>query len=247
VHDNIYYFPSQGSVQGAQDTLDKKRGNAIDTASLLIALLRSAGIPARYVYGTVEIPIAQAMNWVGGAKTDDATQQILGQGGVPNVALTSGGRTVTMRIEHVWVEALIQYNPGRGAKHIQGQSIPDTWVPMDASFKQYTFTQGMDLQTAVPLDAQALLTAAQQGATVNEAEGWVQNLNSAAVQNCCATPWAVGLMREVLRASSTCNAAPKKCQSPNTFNLRRFLWSGNYNFHNSLLACNIVFIYKNIL
>ena len=171
------------SVQGAQDTLDKRRGNAVDTASLLIAMLRSANIPARYVYGTVEMPIAQAMNWVGGAKTGDAAQQILAQGGVPNVQLTSGGKVVALRIEHVWVEALIQYNPGRGAKHIQGSSVPDAWVPMDASFKQYTFAQGMNLQTAVPLDAQALLTAAQQGATVNEQEGWVQNLNQAAVQS----------------------------------------------------------------
>jgi len=182
VHDNIAYFPSQGSVQGAQDTLDKKSGNAIDTASLLIALLRSAGIPAHYVYGTVEIPIDQTMNWVGGAKTADAAQQMLGQGGVPNVALTSGGKVVTMRMEHVWVEAFIQYNPGRGAKHIQGTSAPDTWVPMDGSFKQYTFAQGMDLQSAVPLDANALITAAQQGAQVNEQEGWVRNLNTAAVQ-----------------------------------------------------------------
>jgi len=182
VHDNIAYFPSQGSVQGAQDTLDKKSGNAVDTASLLIALLRSANIPAHYVYGTVEIPIDQAMNWVGGAKTADAAQQMLGQGGVPNVALTSGGKVVTMRMEHVWVEAFIQYNPGRGARHIQGTSTPDTWVPMDGSFKQYTFSQGMDLQSAVPLDANALITAAQQGATVNEQEGWVRNLNTTAVQ-----------------------------------------------------------------
>jgi len=61
-------------VQGAQDTLDKKRGNAVDTASLLIAMLRSAKIPARYVYGTVEMPIDKAMNWVGGAKTGEMAQ-----------------------------------------------------------------------------------------------------------------------------------------------------------------------------
>jgi len=61
-HDQIYFFPSYGSVQGAADTLDKKSGNAFDTASLLIALLRSAGIPARYVYGTVELPVAAVQN-----------------------------------------------------------------------------------------------------------------------------------------------------------------------------------------
>lgn len=182
VHDNIHYVPTQGSVQGAQDTLDKKAGNAIDSASLLVALLRSSGIPARYVTGTVEIPIAQAMNWVGGAKTAAAAQQILGQGGVPNTIITMGGKDFAMRIQHAWVESHIQYQPGRGARHIAGQSAPDTWVPMDASYKQYRFTEGMDLQTAVPLDVNALLTAASQGAEINEAEGWVRGINKAALE-----------------------------------------------------------------
>ena len=183
VHDNIHWQPTQGSVQGAQDTLDKKAGNAMDTASLLIALLRASGIPARYVYGSVEVPAEQMMNWVGGAKTIDAAQQVLGQGGIPNVALVSGGKISAVRIEHAWVEALIQYQPGRGAKHVPGQSVPDTWVPMDGSFKQYTFKPGMDLAAAVPLDANALLNAASQGARINQAEGWVQNLNTAALQS----------------------------------------------------------------
>lgn len=182
VHDNIYYFPSHGSVQGAQDTLDKKSGNAFDQASLLVALLRASGIPARYVYGTVEMPAEQVMNWVGGAKTIDAAQQILGQGGVPNTALVSGGQIKAMRLEHVWVEAYVRNNPDRGARNVGGQTQGDSWLAMDASFKQYSFKEGMDLQTAVPLDAQALVNAAQQGAEVNEAEGWVRNINSQAVQ-----------------------------------------------------------------
>ena len=183
VHDNIYYVPTQGSVQGAQDTLDKKSGNAVDTASLLIALLRASNIPARYATGEVDIPTAQALNWVGGAQTVDAAQQIWGQGGVQTTALMSGGQAKALRIQHTWVEALIQYHPGRGARHTPGQSQPDTWVPLDASYKQYTFKTGMDLQTAVPLDAQALLSAAQQGAETNQAEGWVRNLNTTALQS----------------------------------------------------------------
>ena len=183
VHDNIYYTPTQGSVQGAQDTLDKKAGNAVDTASLLIALLRASNIPARYATGQVDIPTAQALNWVGGAQTVDAAQQIWGQGGVQTTALMSGGQAKALRIQHTWVEALIQYHPGRGARHTPGQSQPDTWVPLDASYKQYTFKTGMDLQTAVPLDAQALLSAAQQGADTNPAEGWVRNLNTTALQS----------------------------------------------------------------
>jgi transglutaminase-like putative cysteine protease len=76
VYDNIRFFPSYGSVQGAEETLAKKNGNAFDIASLLIALLRSAGIESRYVYGTVQIPSEQAMNWVGGVKTPEVAQQI---------------------------------------------------------------------------------------------------------------------------------------------------------------------------
>ena len=183
VHDNIHWQPTAGSVQGAQNTLDKKAGNATDTASLLVALLRASGIAARYVYGSVEVDAAPMMNWVGGAQTVDAAQQVLGQGGIPNVALVSGGQVKAIRIEHTWVEAFIEYHPGRGAKHIAGQSTPDSWVPMDASYKQYTFKQGMDLQAAVPLNAQALIDAAQQGAQTNPAEGWVRNLNTAALQS----------------------------------------------------------------
>jgi hypothetical protein len=59
IHDNIRFFPTYGSVRGAQETLAKKSGNAVDTASLLIALLRSADIESRYIYGTIDIPAEQ--------------------------------------------------------------------------------------------------------------------------------------------------------------------------------------------
>ena len=48
VRNSIEWIPSWGSIQGADLTLSTRRGNAIDTASLTIALLRAAGIPARY-------------------------------------------------------------------------------------------------------------------------------------------------------------------------------------------------------
>ncbi len=91
-------------------------------------------------------------------------------------------RISAIRIEHVWVEAYVRYTLDRGAKHQGGQTEGDSWIPMDPSYKQYTYTQGMDLQTQVPFDADAFMTRAKQGATVNEAEGWVQNLNQANMQ-----------------------------------------------------------------
>lgn len=181
VKNNIEFLPTYGSIQGSDLTLLSKRGNAFDTASLLIALYRAANIPARYVYGTVELPAEQVMNWVGGVTTPEAAQSLLGQGGIPTAAVISAGRIKSFRIEHAWVETYVSYHPGRGAKHITGQG--DTWVPVDASFKQYIYTDGMDVKANVPFNAQIFFEQAKVGATVNEAEGWVQNLNQVNIQS----------------------------------------------------------------
>jgi transglutaminase-like putative cysteine protease len=182
VRNTIEFVPTYGSIQGSDLTLQTQRGNAFDTASLLIALLRASGIPARYVYGTIQVPADQVMNWVGGVTTPEAAQNLLGQGGIPATALVSGGKIAAFKLEHVWVSAFVDYIPSRGAVNRQG----DTWVPLDGSFKQYTYTQGLDLKTAVPLDAPALVDQIKAGATINEAEGWAQNLDSATLQTTLA-------------------------------------------------------------
>jgi len=168
VYNNIRYIPSYGSIQGSQQTLMNRRGNDMDTASLLIALLRASDIPARYVYGTVDIPADRAMNWVGGVHVPEAAVQLFGQGGVPVVTLTKGGKIVALRIEHVWVEAFIDFEPSRGVVNRR----PDTWVPLDASYKQYVFTDGMDL-SQVPFDVAAFEQAVLNGTEVKEEEGSV--------------------------------------------------------------------------
>ena len=178
VRNNIQFIPSYGSIQGSDMTLQTKRGNSFDTASLLIALLRAANIPSRYVYGTIEVPADKAMNWVGGVTVPQAAMSLMGQGGIPVLGVARGGQIGSIRLEHVWVEAYVDYLPSRGAVNRN----PNTWVPMDASFKQYQFTQGMDIKTNVPFDASAFIAQIQQGATVNEAEGWVQNENQGAIQ-----------------------------------------------------------------
>lgn len=177
VHDNIQYMPTYGSIQGSDYTLQTKRGNAFDTASLLIALLRASDIPARYVYGTVDIPAEQAMDWVGGVNNINAAQNLLGQGGVPNVGLTNGSVATHLRMEHVWVEANINAI-SRGMANNDNQT---QWIPLDASYKSYTRTDGIDLAKAVPFDAEALIKKAEDGAVIDEAAGSVKNLNQGAV------------------------------------------------------------------
>lgn len=180
VRNNVEFVPTWGSIQGAQMTLLTKQANAFDTASLLIALLRAAGIHARYVTGTVEIPIEKVMNWAGGFTDPMAALHFMQNGGIPFAVLTSGGKITKVRLEHIWVEAFINYLPSRGAKHISGKE--DTWIKLDPSFKQYSYSSAIDIKSAVPFDAQAFLTQIQSSATINETQGYVTGINSIIAQ-----------------------------------------------------------------
>lgn len=167
VYNNIEYIPAFGSIQGADYTDQTQRGNAFDQASLMIALLRLSGIPARYVYGSVEVSPEQVKNWVGGVDVIEAAQNLLGQGGVPNVIINNQqGEVVSFGLEHVWVEY-----------HQDGQ-----WQAVDPSFKQYKYSKGLDVNQLVDLDGQTIKNSMFNGANQDENEGWVQGLNRQAVE-----------------------------------------------------------------
>ncbi len=175
VRNNVEYVPTWGSIQGAHMTLLTKQGNAFDNASLLIALLRASGIHARYVTGTLELPIEKVMNWAGGFTDPLAALDFMSSGGIPTKGLVSGGKIVKAKIEHVWVEAWIHYFPSRGAVHKSGKG--DTWIPLDPSYKQYIYTNGIDIKTAVPFDSQAFLNQLKSSATINETAGYVTGVD----------------------------------------------------------------------
>jgi RHS repeat-associated protein len=152
VRNNIEYQPTYGSIQGASLTLLNKRGNAFDTSSLLIALLRAANVPSRYAYGTVQVPADQAMNWLGGVTQPAQIAELMTKGGIPAASVVSGSTITGVRFEHVWVEAFIDFYPSRGSVN----RTAELWTPMDAAFKQYAITPPVDLLQAVPFDAQTL-------------------------------------------------------------------------------------------
>jgi hypothetical protein len=72
--------------------------------------------------GTVQIPIDKAMNWVGGVTHPDAALQVLGQGGIPSIGLVQGGVITAVKLEHIWVEAWVDFVPSRGALHRAGDT-----------------------------------------------------------------------------------------------------------------------------
>ena len=152
VRNNIDFVPTYGSIQGANHCLLTKQCNDMDTASLLIALLRTSGIPARYVMGTIKLPIDKVMNWVGGFTNEQAALNFIASAGTPVAGVVSGGNIVIARMEHVWAEAYVGYIPSRGVVPGAG----DTWIPLDASYKQNSFVEGIDVNAASPIDVEAL-------------------------------------------------------------------------------------------
>jgi transglutaminase-like putative cysteine protease len=61
LHDDVGYNSYTGSLRGARGTLWSSAGNALDVASLGVALLRASGIPAQYVSGTLSQSQAQQL------------------------------------------------------------------------------------------------------------------------------------------------------------------------------------------
>lgn len=147
VHNKVELIPTHGSIQGAETTRVAQRGNAFDMASLLIALLRASNIPARYVTGTVEVSVDSLPGWLGVSDPGTA-QQLLSQGGVPVVGVLRDGVVSHVRFDHAWVEAWVDYLPGRGAVPGEG----NVWMPLDASFKVHEIEPPSDYSQDVPFD-----------------------------------------------------------------------------------------------
>jgi hypothetical protein len=151
----IFFTPAYGSIQGADMCLQTKQCNSIDTSSLLISLLRSCSIPARYAYGTVEIPIDKVKNWVGGVTDQKMAGTILTTNGVPvTLVKTSAGVYKNVQMEHVWVETYVPYGNYRGSGRDDSLKL---WIPLDASYKQYEYKSGTDLYSALAVNGESYI------------------------------------------------------------------------------------------
>ena len=152
IRNNFEYESYYGSMKGAQQTLLEKSGNDFDQASVLIALFRSANIPARYVYGTVEVPIEQVMTWLG-VQEPTIAANIVASGGIPAKAVMSGGRIKNILMEHVWVEAYVSMFPSFGAKNGPAKA----WTAIDPCMKEYNSYTSTNISKIVPFDESGYL------------------------------------------------------------------------------------------
>ncbi len=111
------YDPYKGSLRGTRGTLWGEAGNSLDQSSLLIAMLRSAGVPARYRHGSLSTANAQLLI----ASMFSATQGLAGSqpADEPTADPLNDPALLAIVQDHWWVEA---YLPGSG------------WTNLDPSF-----------------------------------------------------------------------------------------------------------------
>ena len=101
VRDQVRIDPYPGSLRGAHGTLAGMAGNAIDRASLTIALLRASGFTARYAQGTLAYADAQKII----ARAFDDAQRIVGCNNTGAISDSrNDGTLINEALAHFWVE-----------------------------------------------------------------------------------------------------------------------------------------------
>jgi YD repeat-containing protein len=158
VLNNYDTVPVYGQLKNPRDTVLSRRGNPFDQAALLSDLLRAAGYETEYVLGIIQLPVAQAMNWVG-ADTPAVLAGVLDAGGIYREVVGD-----VLRLKHVWLRA----------------KVAGTWYSLDPSMKPYTYTQGMDLGAILGYNRATYMAAALSGATVTA--DYAENLNTANIE-----------------------------------------------------------------
>ncbi len=129
------YEAYAGSLRGTRGTLWSAAGNSIDQASLLIAMLRAGGTPARYRHGTLSQGHAQTLI----ASMFPTPLQTVGQvaTGLPIADPVNDPDLLSLAQDHWWVEA---YLPGVG------------WTDLDPSFPTAQVGQSFVLPEDVAMD-----------------------------------------------------------------------------------------------
>ncbi len=131
VRDDVGFEAYAGSLRGARGALWSAAGNAADQASLLIALLRARGVPARYLRGTLNT--ANAQTQVGSMFPAPSGVGGLAPAGEPTADPATSSALLDPTRDHWWVEAFL---PGSG------------WTQLDPSFagaavgQSFTTAQG---------------------------------------------------------------------------------------------------------
>jgi RHS repeat-associated protein len=136
LRNNAEYKIYNGSQSVSLNTLLNMRGNNVDLATTLIAMLRSQGIRSRYVNGIIKLKKSELANWLG-VMNEDLAINISGK----YLQAPTEAEQGYITIKHVWVEALLAYDNYRVGNTLStpictAENNSCKWVSLDASFKQ---------------------------------------------------------------------------------------------------------------
>ncbi len=148
------YALYHGSRSNTLNTYGGKRGSDVDIASVLIAMYRSQGIPARYAVADIRAPAVEVANWLG-VKDIGLAAAIMDEQGIQHVALSTDRQS--MAFEHAWVQVQVPYDNYRGAidHGVNCTNSPTQchWIDVDPSYKLRQFhNQGIDIYGVVQFD-----------------------------------------------------------------------------------------------
>ena len=154
VRNNFEYVPYFGLLKGPYLTLHERSGNDYDQAALLIELLRAAGFPARFQFGTIlaasAVDIQAIADWLGTDADLQIIAEMFAQGGIPTSRTES-----TVRFNHVWVEARINQQA----------------VLLAPAFKLSTRYSGINLADAMNYNEADILAEAGGSSTATSIKG----------------------------------------------------------------------------
>ena len=150
LHTQIGYNSYAGSVRGARGTLWSSAGNALDVASLGVALMRASGIPAQYAQGTLSQSQAQQLI----LSMFPASDQTVGY--IPAGTQTSDpaddAQLLAETEDHYW----FQFNTGSGMQDadplMAGATIGQTFTTATGTFT--AVPQNLEETTEVQLVAE---------------------------------------------------------------------------------------------
>ncbi|WP_239384283.1 deaminase domain-containing protein [Delftia tsuruhatensis] len=171
------WYPA--STKGALGTLRTGAGNAVDQASLLIALLRAAGAPARYVQGVAEIGVDSIAS-AAGLGDPGLVPGMLAKAGIAYTPVVQGGRVTMVRIEHTWVAVQVPYTNYRG---IVLDATGKTWLPLDVFYKTLQPRPAGASLASLGLVLQDLATRYRAGVQATDFGSYLRERVDAALQS----------------------------------------------------------------
>ena len=194
VHNFIRYEAYFGSKKGAHLTLLEGGGNEHDQCTLLVSLLRAAGLSPSYKYGPCAFSYNQMAKWLGistNAFSHWTNAQLLAyyypNGGAPSGFPTTAERELLTIYEFLTPRGY-PYVDFFSQSGVNFFSIPHVWVELNGkklspAYKYQTIRSGMDLAAATGYSRSQILTDA--AGTVNPDGGsrWVSGLDYAAISS----------------------------------------------------------------